>query len=418
MKKQNYFENDNADAQRSARTKKKKKNSFAKGLLTAIAIIVIALGAFVGTIKLMEPDFDLLSLVPESVQTVLSREETTTAPTTEPTTQPTTTEKPTAEAVTYLAFKQFEMNTSKQGNQIGNLLNGGKVATDYNYIYHIAKHGIYRLEPDSETYARVYKTDNTLSCMNLRGDYLYFVDETEGKLLKMAKGSSAPKTFAENVKFVYVYDDEVYYITTTNDLRKTDTKGENTKTLYSSADDEMRFVGISKKRVFFAVTNYDGTVNYLTVTKGGKGKAAPFCDSETEDSKLVMENGFMYFLKKNADGQYDVCRRKFGSQRTVTLANDSDGSNYIAVENNRLYYSELKDGAFSFTEINMNSGKSRYLMTVKDVSPDHTLHIFHGGEYDFVIGEKSAGGKKVYRAGCMYTGSTNYMKFSDGSWRY
>ena len=39
-------------------------------------------------------------------------------------------------------------------------------------------------------------------------------------------------------------------------------------------------------------------------------------------------------------------------------------------------------------------------------------------EYDFVIGKTAEDGKDIYRAGCVYTGSTHFMKFNKGNWSY
>ena len=418
-KKNNYYDNDGADVKRAARKKKKKGNKALKGFLIFISAIVVALAVFVTTVKVLAPDFDFTTLIPEKAQTFVKEEvlhqTTTTLPTT---TKPTTTEKPTAKDMSYIEFEEFKMNTSKQGNMLGSLMNGGKVATDYSYIYHITNSGIYRFEPQEESYKRIYKTTHVLSSLNLRGDYIYFVDENENKLYRMKKGSSEPKSIADGVKFAYVYSGTVYFVTTTNDLKIMDTDDLEPTTLYSSADDELRLVGISRNRVYFAVRDYSGNIDYLTIAEKGEKLAAHFRDSETDDSMLVMENGFMYFYKSNASGKYDVCRQKYGSEKVVTLASDGDASNYIAVENNRLYYSEFKDGTFYMTEINMNKKESRYLLAIKDASADHKLKLFHGGEYDFIIGEKNAQGTSVYRASCMYTGSTNTMKFSDGKWKY
>ncbi|MBR3149718.1 MAG: hypothetical protein IKF64_06065 [Eubacterium sp.] len=426
MKKNNYYDNDGADYSRSRRTKKKKKHGALKGFIVFISIIVVALAVFVTTVKFLAPDFDLTTLVPKKAVTFVDekiRGNTTTAPETttkETTTKPTTTERVTEKMMSYLDSSEFKIETSKTGNLVGNLMNGGKVATDYSYIYYVASGGLYRFEPDEETYTRIYDSTTSLSSLNLRGDFLYFVDDAQHKLLKMQKGAEAPKTVADNISFAYVYDSTVYFVTVNNDIGVMDAKELQPKILYSSADDEMRFVGASLHRVFFAVKDYSGNVDYLTIaTDGNEQTPSPFRKrDEGFDSKLVLENGFMYFYSSNNNGTYNVCRQKFGSEKVITLANDSDYSNYIAVENNRLYYPQLADGKFNMMEINMNSKKSRCLLSVGSVQQNHTLRFFHGGEYDFILGNKSEGGEYVYRGGCMYTGSTNYMSLEDGKWRY
>ena len=91
---------------------------------------------------------------------------------------------------------------------------------------------------------------------------------------------------------------------------------------------------------------------------------------------------------------------------------------YVIINSNRLYYSSYKDSKFRMRELNMNSGSKKTLLSVSGVSDDNTLAFFHGGDYDFIIGEKSDGGEKVYRGSCVYTGSTNTMNFKDGKWKY
>ncbi len=424
--KNDYFENDSADSKRSKRKKKKKERKALKGFMVFLAMVVVGLAVFVGTVKFLSPDFDFSSLVPKPAYTFFDEKimghttTTTTQKTTVTTTETTTAEPTTAERIDYLEFEEFKMNTERQGNAMGNLMNGGQVATDYSYIYHIASSGIYRMNPETEDYSRIYETKNKLSSLNLRGDFLYFVDETAHELLKLQKGSSEPAHIAKDVKLAYVYDNKIFYVTTNNEICYMSIDKMSPVTLYSSGSSEMRLVGISLNRVFFAVKNTAGKIDYLTVELDDKtGAAAPFRDSdEGTDSKLVMENGFMYYYKPNTDGSYSVCRQKFGSKEEVTLAEDSDGSCYIEVDGNRLFYPEFKENKFMLTEINMNSGDSRYLMTINDVQREHQLRYFHSYQYDFVIGKTAENGKDIYRAGCVYTGSTHFMKFNKGTWTY
>ena len=156
--KDNYFDNPNTDEERIQRNKKKKKGTFGKTLLMIIGMLVIALAAFVITIKLISPDFDLVSLVPEKVMSVVSFNQTTepaqttTETTTVTTTQPTT----TAELLSYLPIEDFKTEESKKGNQLGNILNGGLAGTDMTFIYHIVNgDGIYRSTDKGKTWSRI-----------------------------------------------------------------------------------------------------------------------------------------------------------------------------------------------------------------------------------------------------------------------
>ena len=412
----NYFDDEKRGKTAPKRKKKNKKMGAGKVFLLIIALIVLALASFLGTIKLLVPDYDFKALLPEKAISVFKGEEEAKAP---ETTQ-TTTKKavPERKMLDYLEDEEFKFDEGKKGNYIGNLLNGGKVGNDGSYIYHIVDgKGIYRFAPSSESYSLYYKTEHTLCSLNLRGDYLYFVDETDGKLCKLQKGASSPKTIAENVKFVYVYDTKVYYITNDNSLCLMDAKELVPETLYYSADNELQFIGISKKRVFFSV--YD-TINleFLTIDNEAKEKVCSFREATDyrHNTGFAMENGYLYYIERNTESGegHFVVRQKFGSQKTFELAKTKTNCCYPVVDKNRLFYAELSDDKLAVKEYNMNSKASKTMLKSDkfEGSAIDEASFFHGGEYDFIIG----GG--TYKASSNLTGSTNVMRFKDGKWKY
>ena len=273
MSKNNYFENDNIDAERLKRQKARKRKKTAKCFLTVLGLIVVAVAVFLITVKICVPDFDFKTLIPDNISQMINADskksttpDTTAQPSTaQPATAQPTTQKPESELLTYLPAEDFAFKTSVQGNHLGNLLNGGKIGTDMTYVYHISNgDGIYRFEPNGETYAKSFSTDDSLSSLNLRGEYFYYVDDDDNCLYQLPKGTSKAKKLAENVKFAYVYDATIYYITTNNSLCTMSVKEQTPTVLYSSDDNEMNFVGISLDRVFVSVTGSDGTVEYYT----------------------------------------------------------------------------------------------------------------------------------------------------------
>ena len=83
--------------ERKKRSRKRRRKKFFKGFLITVAVIVAALAAFLITVKLCKPDFDLKTLLPEKEtkqvvdfvnEKLLGK--TTTEPSTEPTTVTTT----------------------------------------------------------------------------------------------------------------------------------------------------------------------------------------------------------------------------------------------------------------------------------------------------------------------------------------
>ncbi|MBQ9531088.1 MAG: DUF5050 domain-containing protein [Eubacterium sp.] len=420
--KQDYFNEEITDIEQKSKKRKKKKGkmTFGKFILLVISLAVAALASFIITVKILVPDYDLKQLLPQKVVDIIEgdNKENAEASSTELTTKATTqTETTTQKLLNYFDSKEFKTDDSKAGNQLGNLLNGGKVGTDYNYIYHISKgKGIYRFVPSYEGYSRIYKTDHKLSSMNLRGDYIYFVDETKSKLKKLAKGASKPKTIAEDVKFTYVYDSDIYYITNENALCIMDVKKLEPTTLYFAADSELTLMGVSKHRVFFTVNN-GSELEFYTIDNKGEEKATKFRENENpeERDKFVMENGFIYYIEKNDDNDYSIVRQKYGSEKVFALKNTKTNRSYPITDKNRLFYSTIKDNQLVLKEYNMNSKKTKIMLRSNDLdseSDKNMAQIFHGGEYDFIIGGGS------YKASSNMTSSNNVMKFYKGNWSY
>lgn len=415
MKRRNDYFSDDAelDKYRKKRAKKRKGKKAVKTFLVIFALIIIALAAFIITIKIAEPDFDFSALIPEQTAEFVNEKVlgnvTTTQQTTETTAKPTTTQQ----TLTYLDSAEFAFDTSVQGNYLGNILNGGKVGTDLTYIYHIADgKGIYRFNPSTEDYTLCYKTSDTLSSLNLRGDYFYYVNESDHNLYKLQKGTSKPKKVAQNVRLAYVYDSTVYFVTNDNKLCAMDVKALIPVIDYYSADYRLDLIGISLDRIFFSLTDeYNNIVEYRTVDAYGHEPAVKFRDDEPIGNIMypAMENGFLYYYEKQSSGSYNLCRQKFGSEKAVTLDQDVQANDYPTVDSNRLYYSEYSNDKYKMRELNMNSGKDKTLISAK---ADSDIAYQHGGEYDFIIGDG------VYSASCVYTSSTNVMKFKNGKWKY
>lgn len=412
-RKQEYFEIPQ-DEERIKRKKNKKGKHFFKGVLIAVAFIVLALAVFIVTIKIARPDFDFSTLVPKKVVTFVDEEilgnTTTTTATTTTTTQ---------QYVTYLEAEEFAKDTSKQGNYLGNLLNGGKVGTDMTYIYHIADgRGIYRFVPYSESYTCCYKTEDKLSCLNLRGDYLYFINENDHALYKLKKNSRDAKKIADDVNFAYVYDNHIYYVTNSNSLYIMDAGELSAEFLYSADMGTLRFVGASSERAFFEIAYANNVVDIFTVDNMGK-KAQRIQETRSaEDYKsLQIENGYLYYYEKQPDESYNLIRQKFGSDKKVTLLEAMHETDFVIVDSNKVFYSSMDDNKFTMKELNMNTDTKKTMLSIKNAGSDHSLIFQHGGEYDYIIGKKE-NGDEVYSSSSMYTSSNNIMKFKNGSWKY
>ena len=242
------------DNKRKKKKRKKKKGGFGKALLVIIAVLVVLIAAGLLSVKYVFTDFYFSSVLQNREvadfvdENIIGR--TTTTTTTAP--RETTTESTTLPQVSYLDHSDFKFEAAKKGAMIGNLLNGGKVDKDNGIVYHIVDgRGIYKFLPESESYACVYKSSDTLSSFNIRGDYFYFINESDHALYKVTKTGKNLAKVADNVMLAYIYDTTAYCISTNNEVVAVNTQNFTPTVLYSGYGDKVNLIGISLDRVFF-----------------------------------------------------------------------------------------------------------------------------------------------------------------------
>lgn len=410
MKNNDYWE---IDSQRKKRKKKKKKKGLGIGASTLIFVSVIVLFVAGGI-------FALSYFAPEVADTIAPVKyvkDNYITPTS--TTTTTTTEKPsivvpTTKMMNYIEHKDFEMKSGNEGNFVGNILNGGKVGFDAYVTYHIVDgKGIYRFDPYTENYSRVVESKASLSSINLRGGYIYYVNDDEHILVRRSKDKDDAYTLAENVSLAYLYDTTIYYLTTDNRICSMNTESLKPRTIYA-AEDELGFVGISKSRVFVTIKNFDGSMSYRTIALKDEDDIAPFREDSAKDEILymTMENGFMYYYQRQNDGKYDLVRQKFGSEKSVTLVEDATYLAPAIVDMNRVYFGIIDGDRFKLRELNMNSGDVKTMISSNAPAENERISYFHSDEYDFIIGAGE------YRGSSNLTSSANVMKFKNGEWKY
>lgn len=426
---------------RRKRQKARKKRRRKKNFLSALTVVIVLLSAFVITIKICNPDFDYSTLIPKApidkiadfVNEDILGKTTTTEPQT--TAKPTTTQRPVNSAdYDYAEFDEFAFDTALQGNQIGNLLNksNGTVTYSSRYIYYsIANKGIYRFEPVEEKNSKLIADDYNFTYLNVLGDYLYAI-ENGNTLVRIAVAGASKMNIADNVRFVYLYNDKLYYIGTDNTVGFIDTESLERTVLYTAqADKQVFFAGISLSRVFFVL--YDGvgeTYNeYITVSTTDKTDKKYFrTDSKGgEIINLQLEGGFMYFYQRQSDGSYSLCRQKFGSEKVVTLLENCNMTDYPVVCANRLYFTEydIDKNRIKARELNMNSSDIKTMLTMPDADTNGSVAVGYGYQYVFLTGSKSGengvpNDDFAFRGSCIYTSSSgdNTLRFKDGKLVY
>lgn len=411
--------------ERKKRRARKKRQKAAKRILLAFAFLVLALAAFLVTIKICKPDFDFKVLIPQAAVTFvkedLLKQTTTTAGSV---TKPKTT-KPAY--LDYLDASDFAFDTSAQGNQIGNILNksGGAVTYNASYIYFAKKgSGIYRFTPSEEDTIKLAIDVKNAASLNIVGSDLYFVDTKSHKLLRCSASGGKTTVLAENVRQCYAYQDKVFYIGTDETCGLLNTQGGSKTQLFAAASgNQLAFVGISLSRAFLTEYAPDkNTVQYISVSLTDQTDLGYFRPPSAKGDLVSMqlENGFFYYYKKQADATYDLCRQKFGSSRETVLLENTGSTDYPVVYANRLYYAQVSGGQFKARELNMNTKKKKTVLQVPGANNSGSLAVACGYQYIFLLGTKKDGGSPVYKGTCIYTSASadNTMDFRDGKWRY
>lgn len=419
--------------ERAKRARARRRKSFFKTLLVIIGIVAVAFAAFAITLKVCDPDYDFKKLIPqEKLQQVSSyiKEDIfgqttaeTTAETKPQTTKPTTTKRQNYD---YSEFDDFAFDTSLQGNQLGNLLNksDGRVTYSSSYIYYsIESKGIYRFEPNSETNNAVLVKNYNFTCLNVLGDYIYFVDIDSNRLKRVAVSGGESIRICDDISFAYLYNDKVYFIGTDNSVGYINTDGFEKTVLYTApADKEVRFAGISLSRIF--VTQYDKIADYTEyITVSLKDKSKRYFRDDTKGGKIVnlqLEGGFFYYYEKQENDSYNLIRQKFGSEKTVTLLEKCSLTDYPVVYANRLYYTRAEKKNIYAMELNMNSMDKKTMLHTSVSDDTNTIAVGYGYQYVFLLGRAKESASMKYSASCIYTSSSsdNIIKFSKGKWSY
>lgn len=394
------------DSQKQKRKKVKRKKNITRGVVIALSLIVVLLAGGVVGLSYFAPDI-AQSIAPVNYvkENVLNLTTTTTMPPT------TTTTVPTKRDLSYIEFSDFALKSGKEGNFVGNITNGGEVGFDASFVYHIANGNIYRFAPSTESYTCLYKSDDSLSSMNLRGDYVYYINDTQHTLNRLNKSNRKNEVIADNASLAYLYDSTLYYLATDDSLCLMDTKALEPHTIYY-ADGKLELVGVSLTRVFVC-DNYDGMNHYLTIDNNGDEICTFRQPSRDGDIvSFTMENGFAYYYKKSYNGSYDLLRQKYGSSKTVTLVENVSCTDSVIVDSNKVFYAEIDGDKYKLKELNMNTNDTKTMLSVSNVGDDDNLRFYHSSEYDFIIG------KDVYKGSSNLTSSANVMKFKNGKWKY
>ena len=117
------------------------------------------------------------------------------------------------------ATNQEAQNSNESGNDYGNLINGGYAAYKDGYIYYVnnidvgktSDGKLYRVNSDWTEATKIL--DDKAECINIVGDWIYYINKSDDRKLYKVKKDGTQKTmlYEERCDSIFVQGDWIYY---------------------------------------------------------------------------------------------------------------------------------------------------------------------------------------------------------------
>ena len=201
--------------------------------------------------------------------------------------------------------KSIDLTNSKpqyMGNTIGNLLNFGVIANDDNSIYFTTFKGAQATLNKKNVDEEHQVIGNGLYLfLNVAGDFIYYVDDTDGAIYKMdTNGSNSEKLGDIKANFIFVVDDIIYALGGDSDryignLYAMNIDGSDTRILSS---DNVRQMYFYDSKLYYATLG-DGQILLYKMNMDGENKELINPDQIDENTKSVKSMKWFYIYDED-----------------------------------------------------------------------------------------------------------------------
>ena len=282
-------------------------------------------------------------------------------------------------------IKDIDVNivdTTRQGNKIYYLaFDEGTV----DGIYQIKKNGKNKEKVSSE-YGYY---------LNVSGNYIYYVSEEKGQLVRAKLNGENNQVIAENVSAapITVIDNWIYYFEGTN-LYKIKTNGKNRTQLSNKAIENYQIVG---NKIYYSYEN-DGKQVIAKMDLNGKNVVK--IDEEAGKEFFVKGNK-IYYINENYDMEnyeykYELCKVKTNGKNKEKIC-DIEGSVDTYTVNfteNAIYYAKAaKNDKMAIYSIKLNGKDETKITEVNTYS--NLVNIID--KYMYYINQNEEGNVQTYR---------------------
>lgn len=342
------------------------------------------------------------------------------------TSEPTSSAAPETTTQRFLSgvdIAEYDISFSKLGNLIGNLNNKAHGIVTYkgNYDYHSVENvGIFSFDKNTEVSSLILGGETGefyYQYLNAVGSSLYFIDVKTGVLYTCTTSGKNKRALAENVSALFVYGDDVYYISGGVYRMRSD-GSDNVLLMEKTNDETFEIVGISNTRLYFSCTSAAANeVKWYSVNVGRPQDCKEFF-SPTGIGELAgtqYTEGWFYYSRYDGDHS-NIYRVRVGEDTpTETIA---ENVRDFVVKINCIYYGRIEGDGYHSYEINTDSKDVKVVSMAPAGALPNTMETFMGGEYVYAIGE--SGGQKTAARTCIYTAANLIMLFNyqKNSWSF
>ena len=284
------------------------------------------------------------------------------------------------------------------GNTSGNLRNQGIVARKGNKIYYLAfdegtVDGIYQIKKNGKNKEKVSSEYGYY--LNVSGNYIYYVSEEKGQLVRAKLNGENNQVIAENVSTapITVIDNLIYYFEGTN-LYKIKTNGKNRTQLSNKAIENYQVVG---KEIYYS---YENNGKYVIAKMNLAGKNVTKIDEEAGREFFVTGNKIYFINEKydmeNYEYKYELYKMKTNAKKKEKVCDIAGGvdTHTINFTENTLYYAKtVKDENMAIYSIKLNGKNETKITEVNTYS--NAINIVE--KYMYYLDENEDGNIQVYK---------------------
>lgn len=279
-----------------------------------------------------------------------------------------------------------EKEDEKKGNLNGNLVNGGAIAYQGEWLYFSLEGSLYKSKLDGSEVKKIYtveENDGDIANINIVNDKLYFSagNIDRGGLYRIKKdGSSVKKLISDTEggirKKVYVVGKQIYY--DQEYMLKRDGDGSDKKKIIEERQNSTNSFSISDGYIYYCGKNLNDDYCIYKMTLDGSQKEE-ICEGNIYN--INVEDGWIYYIdNQNRNRFHNLCRMKTDGTETQEILDKNIISYNIKDE--WIYYILSENGEDIFGKIKIDGTENqKFNLDISEIHAYYGLYIIEDWIY-------------------------------------